>query len=86
MKDAPTPNLTSLATSVRPLAAILQTIFQFSWFNISGTARHKFTKFGEAIELNIFYIFSKFMILSYSIRLYNAKTFSCTQAHISEYT
>ena len=28
--------------------------------NISGTAQYKCTKFGQAIDLNIFYIFSKF--------------------------
>ena len=60
MRDAPTPNLTSLATSVHPLAAILRNIFQISRSNISGTARRKYTKFENLIVLGIFYIFSKF--------------------------
>ena len=55
MKDAPTPNLTSLAASVRLLAAILKTIFQISRSYISGTVRHKLTKFEQEFDFNIFY-------------------------------
>ena len=54
------PNLTSLATSVRPLAAIFKTIYQISRSNISGSARHKCTKFEQLIVLNVFYIPFKF--------------------------
>ena len=39
-----------------------------------------------AMKLNTFYISFKFYdwIVDHSVRLYNAKTFSSTQAHISE--
>ena len=83
MKDASMPNLTSLATSIRLLAAILLTIFQLSRSNISGTAKYKCTKFEQLIALNVLYIPSKFDRY-YSVRLYNAKPFSNTQAYISE--
>ena len=71
MKDAPIPNLTSLATSVRPPAAI----FQISRSNISGTAQHKCTKFEQAIDFSIFKstLPPNFMILTHSVRLHNAK-------------
>ena len=50
MKDAPIPNLTSPATSVRPLAVILKTIFQISRSYISGTvgSRQKAGRGGSA--------------------------------------
>ena len=81
MKDHPTPNWTSLATSVRPLAVILYTIFQIYRPHISVTSRHKCTKFEQLIVRDIF---SNCIILAHSVRLYNAKTFSDTQSRISE--
>ena len=68
MKDAQTPNLTSLASSVCPLATILKTIFQISRSNIFGTARHKYAKFEKAIIHTVFYNISKFYDCS-SLRL-----------------
>ena len=44
MKDINTPNLTSLATLVRPLTTILQNISQISRSNVTGTAEHEYTK------------------------------------------
>ena len=78
MKDALTPNLTSLATSVRPLAAILKTIFQILC-SISP----------ERLDINVPNLNSRlysasvtsapnFVVLAHSVRLYNAKTFSGT--------
>ena len=43
-----------------PASGHFVSYFQISRSNISGTPRHKCTKFGVAIEISICYIFSKF--------------------------